>query len=88
MNHHGAGRVRQGGLTLLELLITLILMVLLLALAGPSIQALRESSERRSALLAVYQGLQFARQEAVRRNSSVTLCPLDEQQRCHGDWNQ
>lgn len=82
------GVARQAGLTLLELLITLAVFILLTTLATPSVQSLLESTERRSTLLAVYQGLMFARQEAVRRNSSVTLCPLDKSGRCHGDWNQ
>lgn len=78
----------QLGLSLLELMLSLAIFSLLLGLAAPSLQGLLEDTERRTVLLGVYQATQLARQEALRRNSSVTLCPLDSRNHCHGNWNQ
>ncbi|TVP52241.1 MAG: prepilin-type N-terminal cleavage/methylation domain-containing protein [Halomonadaceae bacterium] len=78
----------QQGITLLELMVSLVVLVVLMGFAGPSLQGLQENMERRVILLGVYQATLLAKQEAVRRNSSVTLCPLDTNNSCHGDWNQ
>ncbi|WP_107850832.1 GspH/FimT family pseudopilin [Oceanimonas marisflavi] len=64
----------QSGLTLVELLVGLAVMAVLLTVAVPSFQGLREQYTVRSAGMAVYADLQLARSEAIKRNSEVTVC--------------
>lgn len=59
------------GFTLVELMITLTLLGILLALAVPSFSAFIRDSQIRTAASAIENGLQLARAEAVRRNDEV-----------------
>ncbi|MFP2768801.1 GspH/FimT family pseudopilin [Oceanisphaera sp. KMM 10153] len=65
---------RQAGLTLIELLIGMVVMALLLAIAVPSFQTLRQQYTVRSAGMAMYADLQLARSEAIKRNKDITVC--------------
>ena len=64
----------QSGLTLVELLVGLAVMAVLLTVAVPSFQGLREQYTVRSAGMAVHADLQLARREAIKRNREVTVC--------------
>lgn len=64
----------QAGLTLLELLVGMIVTAVLLALAVPSFQTLRQQYTVRSAGMVVYASLQLARSEAIKRNKDITVC--------------
>ncbi|PSJ39298.1 type IV pilin [Zobellella taiwanensis] len=64
----------QAGLTLVELLVGIAVMAVLLTLAVPSFQSLRQQYQVRSAGMAVYADLQLARSEAIKRNRAVSLC--------------
>lgn len=66
--------MRQAGLTLIELLIGLVVMAVLLAIAVPSFQILRQQYTVRSAGMAIYADLQLARSEAIKRNKDITVC--------------
>lgn len=61
----------QRGVTLVELIITIAVCGILLAIATPSFRKLLKNWELKSTAESVYQGLQLARAEAVRRNSRV-----------------
>ncbi|WP_298720067.1 GspH/FimT family pseudopilin [uncultured Oceanisphaera sp.] len=65
---------RQAGLTLIELLIGLVVMAVLLSIAVPSFQTLRQQYTVRSAGMAIYADLQLARSEAIKRNKDITVC--------------
>ncbi|GAA3708701.1 GspH/FimT family pseudopilin [Oceanisphaera sediminis] len=65
---------RQAGLTLIELLIGLVVMAVLLVIAVPSFQTLRQQYTVRSAGMAIYADLQLARSEAIKRNKDITVC--------------
>ncbi len=62
---------RQRGLTLLELMIGLVLMTLLLAMGVPSYTSWIRNTHNRTAAESILNGLQMARNEAVRRNALV-----------------
>lgn len=65
------GGTRQTGATLIELLIGIILVAILVALAVPSFRDWIQNSQVRTATDAINDGIQFARSEAVKRNSPV-----------------
>lgn len=64
-------RRRNGGFTLIELMIGLALMAMLLALGVPEIFSYLRNAKVRSAAENLYAGMQLARAEAVRRNAFV-----------------
>lgn len=65
------GGTKQTGATLIELLIGIILVAILVALAVPSFRDWIQNSQVRTATDAINDGIQFARSEAVKRNSPV-----------------
>jgi type IV fimbrial biogenesis protein FimT len=62
---------RQQGVTLIELMVTLVILVILATIGMPSFTSFLRNTELRSSSESVYQGLQLARAEAVRRNARV-----------------
>ncbi len=62
---------RQRGVTLIELMIAMAIFALLLGFGVPSYRDWIQSSQIRTAAQSILDGLQLARTEAVRRNSSV-----------------
>jgi type IV fimbrial biogenesis protein FimT len=65
--------VRSRGFTLVELLVTIAVTVLLLSLAAPSFTQLIAQQRLRSINAEVVTALQYARSEAVARNTSVQI---------------
>lgn len=61
----------QRGFTLIELVIVLVLAAVLVTLAVPSFQIMLANAQIRTATQALYDGLQLARVEAIRRNERV-----------------
>ena len=72
----GGGIRVSRGFTLIELLVTLIIFAVLVSLALPSYQNIRQRSQVRTALSAVADALALARAEAVTRGVPVDICPL------------
>lgn len=76
---------RKKGFTLVELLITIALVAVISALAVPSFQTLikknRTSVEAQRVLTTLY----YARMEAIKRNSQVSLCPSSDGLACNPD---
>lgn len=62
------------GLTLVELLVGIAVLAVLLVVAVPSFQTLRQQYLVRSAGMAIYSDLQLARSESIKRNRAVTVC--------------
>lgn len=83
----GAGQAASGGFTLVELMITIAVLAIVLAIAVPSFQAIINRNRLVSASNEVVAALQLARMEAIRRNSRVELCPSTNGTGCSGaDW--
>jgi type IV fimbrial biogenesis protein FimT len=64
---------RASGFTLIELIVTIAVMAILLFIALPNFSIWLQNTQIRTAGEAILNGLQLARAEAVRRNTSVEL---------------
>ena len=62
------------GFTLVELMITVAVMVILAAIATPSMTAMLNNSRAAGQTEELVASLQLARAEAIRRNARVTVC--------------
>ena len=79
---HASGRAmlvlqHHRGMSLIELVITLVIFSSLVGLAAPSFIQLLQNMQIRTAADTLLQGLQFARAEAVRRNTLVSFTLVD-----------
>lgn len=78
-NPRPAGRVpwRAGnarGFTAIEMMVTVVLLAILIALAAPSMRDLVRDQRVKTATFDLYASLAFARSEAIKRNADVHLC--------------
>jgi type IV fimbrial biogenesis protein FimT len=86
--------MRDRGFTLLEVLVVLALLAVLLSLAAPSLQGLRQKHQMQSQAEQLQASLLLARSEALRRQRRVTLCvratAVDAGEDCapSGSWSQ
>lgn len=71
------------GLTLLELMIAIAVMLILLALAIPSLRALLTRNQLKAAAQALAEDLQWTRSESIERNRSLRVS-LDVGRWCYG----
>ncbi len=67
--------VRQTGLTVIEVVVSLLIIVLLAAIAAPSYQEYRRNSRLTQVADAFAASVQLARTEAVKRQKIVSMCP-------------
>ena len=73
------------GYSLLELLVVLAVIGVVFSL-GASLNNLLERERRFQAVLELRRALNYARSQAVVRQTAVTLCALDADQKCQRDW--
>ena len=78
---------RSGGFSLLELMITVAVAAILMALAVPSFTSLINNNRLTSGSNALGTAMHHARSEAVRRNARVTLCASADGATCAGTGN-
>lgn len=62
------------GFTVIELMITIVLLVILIGLAAPSFSDILRDQRIKTATFDVYASLVFARSEAIKRNQRVAVC--------------
>ena len=72
-----SSRASAAGLSLIELMISLLLLVLVLTLGAPSMQALLHGNRMRAEAHRLLGAINLARSEAVLRNRPVSLCPSE-----------
>lgn len=64
---------KRGGFTLIEMMITVVIMAILLAVGAPSFTTFIQNAQIRTAAENLQAGLSLARSEALRRNAHVSL---------------
>lgn len=86
-DHPGHSRRRASGFTLIELVVTLAVFGVLLALAMPALRDLVINTRLSTASSEMQTALGLARNEAITRHQSVSVCPSANGTTCSGDWN-
>lgn len=81
----GARCPREGGFTLLELVITVAVLAITLSIAIPSFQGITNRNRLTAVANELSAALQLTRMEAIRRNARVTFCPSTDGAACGGD---
>ncbi len=80
-------RHRQTGFTLGELMATLAVAGITLALAVPSFQDVMRNNRQATSINQLVSAMHLARSEAVTRNVQVTICPSADGDTCGGGWD-
>lgn len=82
-----AGSPRQAGFTLIELMITVAVLAVVLAIAVPSFQGITNRNRLSAITNEVVAAIQLTRMEAIRRNERVVMCPTTNGTTCNGaNW--
>lgn len=77
---------KQRGFTLIELMVTIVVLAVLLGIAIPSFTESTLGSRLRSEANDLAAGALLARSEAIKRNETVTLCASSDGATCTGTW--
>ena len=77
---------QQSGVTLVELMVTLVVISLLASLTIPSFAHLVRRSEANGEADRILSLLALARSESIKRGRVVTLCKSSDQTQCGGEW--
>jgi type IV fimbrial biogenesis protein FimT len=79
----------HGGFTLIEMMITIVVLAILLGIAVPSFRNASLSGQLRSAANDFIATANFARSEAIKRGTPVTMCVSADGSTCiAGGWEQ
>lgn len=78
------------GLTLYELLMTLILVAILVGVGVPSFAKINANARLRTELNALFHAIHLARKESIMRRSVVSICPSSDGAACQPglDWSE
>lgn len=74
------------GFTLVELLTTLAISSLIIAFAVPSMEGLMNSANRKTVTSEIVAALNLARNTAIVKQTTVTVCGLDADGKCAAGW--
>lgn len=83
------GRVtrREGGFTLTELMIVVVIVAVLISIAAPGFRSLLERNRLQSAASSLFTSLMLARSEALKRNQPVVVCKSNDGADCDNTLN-
>lgn len=76
------------GYTLVEMMVSISIAAILLAIAVPSYHGSRLNSQLRAASNDLIGSINLARSEAIKRGGTVTLCASSDGETCGGTWRQ
>lgn len=81
---------RENGFTLVELLISLVVVTVLLAMGVPSFKEFVKNNRLSAQSNGLISALQLARSEAVKRGADTVICASSDQATCTGsaDWDK
>lgn len=79
------GRRPDGGFTLIEMMVTVVLLAILIALVTPSFRDLLRDNRAAAQANALVGSLALARSEAIKRNVPVVVCQSDDGVTCTDD---
>lgn len=81
---------RQSGFTLIELMITLVIIATLLAVVAPAVRDIRKKNRIETSAHSLFTSLIFTRSEALKRNSQVVLCKSNNGADCTvgSEWHE
>lgn len=91
MKHfNGMRKTRNGGFTLIEMMIVLAIVAVLLVLVPPGMSQLSLNTNLKSYSHEMLSSVYLSRSEAIKRNTPVTLCVSTDGATCAGagDWEQ
>jgi type IV fimbrial biogenesis protein FimT len=77
---------RQHGFTMIELMITLVIAGILLAIGVPSYRAVLQNARSAAVASDLTTAINLARAESIRRGEPVTVCPSSNATTCSGAW--
>lgn len=77
---------RMSGVTLIELLVTLVVLAILLGLGVPSFTNIIQNNRSTALANDMVTALNLARNEAVRRGACINICSSNNGTSCSGTW--
>ncbi|QEP45118.1 pre-pilin like leader sequence [Ectothiorhodospiraceae bacterium BW-2] len=80
-------RVAVGGFTLVELMVTVVVLMILTTVATPSMVSLIADNRATSVASSLSSAFSLARSEAVVRGQSSAVCSSSNGSSCGGSWN-
>jgi len=78
---------KAAGFTMFELIITIAVVALVVALGIPSFQEIIRNNRMTTTVNAMVSALNMARSEAIKQSQRVVVCPTSDQATCSNDWN-
>lgn len=77
----------MAGFTLVELLVVITLVSVIASYAIPSMESLLKNSQRHSVVSDMVRLINLARNTAIMDQQTVTVCPLDNANKCTDSWD-
>ncbi len=78
--------IRTSGLTLIELIVTISIAGILIAVSVPSFTVAIQNTRMATQINTLQTSLSLARSEAVKRNNNITICQSSNGSSCTGNW--
>lgn len=78
---------KNSGFTLLELIVTLAMISIVVAIAIPSMTTFTQNDRLTTNINTLIGHLAYARSEAVKRSVQVAVCASDDASTCSGGWS-